>query len=151
MELLVVLAIVGILAAIAGPSLWGMMQRARINQALSMLRGGYFEVNREAQKKSRSCWITFPSSRTFEPTLRSDCFVTGNRTLTGVAIRHNYSGNRMGFDFQGRNNKLGTVVIYVPGSPYQKCLVTSNLLGATRAGTYRGNETQTSADLCDPD
>jgi prepilin-type N-terminal cleavage/methylation domain-containing protein len=87
-ETLVIIVIVGVLAAIAAPSFLTWYSKVKINNALAELEGALKEAQREAIRKSQNCTVTVPGGSnpvlTASPT---NCFVTGDRTLKDVSLR----------------------------------------------------------------
>jgi prepilin-type N-terminal cleavage/methylation domain-containing protein len=153
LEQLIVVFLIGILAAISAPSFMGMNQRAKINDAANILRIAVQEAQRQAIMKSKNCTIFLPITDTYNPTITGDCFVTGDRILKQVNLRHNYAskGNKIMFDFRGQSNVLGTMVIDKQSEnvSHQRCLVISNLIGMSRSGEYNPDQTTgASATYC---
>jgi prepilin-type N-terminal cleavage/methylation domain-containing protein len=145
LEQLIVILLVGILSAASVPTFFGLLQRTKINQAADTLRIAVQEAQRQAIMKSKDCTIFLPVTNTTNPTLKSDCFVMGDRTLKEVKIRHNYASksNKIVFNYRGRSNGLGTIVIDKIGEniTHQRCLVISNFIGMSRSGEYNPKET----------
>ncbi len=153
LEQLIVLFLIGLLASLSAPSFLGMYQRAKINSAASTLLSAVQEVQRQAIMKSKNCTIFLPLTNTNNPTITSDCFVTGDRTLKDVNLRHNYASknNQIVFDYRGRSNVLGTMVIdkIADNISYQRCLIISNFIGMSRSGDYNPTQkTGSSATYC---
>ncbi|GEM_PF-684114 len=165
MELLIVIILIGILSAIAAPSFFSWLVRARVNDATSMVKGAISESQQEAIRKSKSCLITFPPSDTVEPTIEGTCLVLGERILDKVKIRHNreivlpdivkpdgtiFRQNL--FDFKGRTDALSDhlVIVISPedNDSYQKCIVVSDGLGLIREGNYTSNESAVNIANC---
>lgn len=149
-EILVVVMIIGILGSLSGLGMVGLVNRGKLKQATTNLQGFFMEIQREAIKKGKTCTISLPEDGTINPVLTSDCAIMGSRTLSGVRIRHNYSGDRLTYNFQGVSNKLGTVILYSDAIMDQTCLVNSNRVGQGRRGRYAEDKrTGTSAQFCD--
>lgn len=138
-EVLIIVVVVGILAAIAVPSFLGWYNRQKVNQALTQVQGALKEAQREAIKKSKSCEINIPTGS--NQTIASDCFVTGSRTLDGVSIRRSKNPSwTVTYDFKGRTKDIanaGTIFFSVPNNSMpEKCLVISQGIGIMRTGTF---------------
>lgn len=176
-ELLIIVILIGILSAIGAPSLFSWVTRAKVNDAQTVLKGAFSEAQREAIRKSKKCNVTIPipvtpATFTVNPTIQSNCFVLGPRTLNGVKIRHN--GNTVFknvtattsttktatlFDFKGRteenldDNDVSTtdhlVIVISPSDndSSQKCLVISDDLGLIRSGNYLDANNTTTTDF----
>lgn len=152
-ESLIVISITGILATVSVPNFFGMYQKTKVDSALTTLNGAFQEAQREAMRKSKDCTITLSASGTTNPTISSPCFTTGNRTLTGVTLRHNRNSspvNQFRFDYRGGSDFLGTMVISSATTPHQRCFVVSNGIGMTRIGYYDRRQTSNAlASYCD--
>lgn len=141
LEMMIIVAIIGILAASATPSFFALNRRTQVNNALIELRGALQEAQREAIRRGRSCSITIPSGS--NQTLSSTCLNTGSRTFTGVSLRRNSAQATVTFDFKGRVTVGGAddnaIVVSVlnNNSETERCLMISQPLGLIRAGTYR--------------
>lgn len=132
-ELLTVVIIVGILAAIAVPSFLGLLNRSKVNNALAKARGALQEAQRESIRKSKTCTVIVPAGNNVTLTSptedtngnglldtgedingnsildKNNCLVTGDRQLDGVNTDHSNSVSGSGnwaitFDFRGRTN-----------------------------------------------
>ena len=140
-ETLVVIIIIGILSAVAAPSFLGMLNKAKVNDAVAKMRGALQEAQREAIRKSKNCTVTVPSGT--DPTVTSPCFITGVRTLTGIRIRVNATSlGTITFNFQGRATTGGSdnqaIVLSLANdtSTQERCLMISSPLGLIRNGIY---------------
>lgn len=138
-EVLIIVIIVGILAAIAAPSFLAFLNRSRVNNALVAVEGAFKEAQREAIRKSKSCEIDIPTGS--DQTITSDCFVTGPRTLDGIRIRLSKNTSwTVTYDFKGRTNDIsnaGTMFFSIPNTSMQeKCLVISQGIGIMRSGVF---------------
>ena len=137
LEQTIIMVILGILAAISAPSLWGMYNRFKVSDAINQLRSAFQEAQRQAVKKNEDCTVTLPTTGTSNPTIQISC--TSDRTLDDVTIRHNYSltsSNAITFNHKGETNNQGTIVLHIPNIYSQKCLVTSKGIGLMRSGNY---------------
>lgn len=135
-ETLIVVAMIGILSAISAPSFLAMLNKAKVNDALTQVKGALQEAQREAIRKSTSCTVTLGTS-----SITSPCLVTGARTLpNGVELTTNISGSQITFSFRGNTTNGGTTVLKMSDGSTQKqrCLVTSIGIGLIRTGEYNG-------------
>jgi prepilin-type N-terminal cleavage/methylation domain-containing protein len=73
-ETLVILIIIGILSAIAAPSYLGMLNRNKVNDGLTKVRGALQETQRVAMRRSRKCLLSLSSGN--QSMLTSNCFET---------------------------------------------------------------------------
>ena len=158
-ETLIIVAIVGILSAIAAPSFLSMFNRNKVNDALEQVRGALQEAQREAIRKSQSCTVTIDTTN---KKITSPCLVTGSRDLceekdnfgnctkSRVAIATNLNSSSIQFSFRGNTTASGTIVVYSSDNSTNKkgCLAISNGLGIMRTGDYNGSTTSVSASNC---
>lgn len=159
-EVLIIVVIVGILAAIAVPSFLGWYNRQKVNQALTKVQGALKEAQREAIKKSQGCQVKLDTANkevtaellnsSGNPTGKS-CLVTGDRQLpSGVSMATNISGSPPSTIFSYR----GTVTLYDTGKvvlfveEYKKCLALSSPLGIMRKGNFIGSTSDVTAGTC---
>ncbi len=146
-EILIVLLIVGILSALAAPSFLGMLNRAKVNDAVAKVRGALQEAQREAIRKSKSCSVTLDTTNN---KVTGSCLVTGDRTLPdGVAMANNINGV-IKFSFRGNTtftvpssvasptDPSGKIILYKSdgSTSDRKCVAISNGIGIIRSGTY---------------
>ncbi len=144
-EILTVLLIIGILAAIAAPSYLAMLNKNKVNNALSELRGALQEAQREAIRKSKSCSVTL---NTTNNRVTGSCLVTGERVLDGISMRASNSSFKFsykGVTLNSSNTELSDPIVVVvshSSNPnFQKCLVMSAPLGLIRADSYSSSDT----------
>jgi Tfp pilus assembly protein FimT len=155
-ETLIIFVIIGILAALVGPSFMGMFNRNKVNDSLAQLRAAMQEAQREAVRKNKSCQVKIDTTDTTITATPGDCLpITrdfcemrdrSNNNCTQaskVAIKTNLTGTppSLQFSYKGTTNKLGTIVVYsADGSTTQKgCLVISDGIGLMRTGEYTGS------------
>lgn len=147
-EILAVVVIVGILAAISLPSFLSWLNDRRVRDALVKVEGAMKEAQREAIRQGRTCGLTINTGTS--GSITGDCLVTGAREFGGnwltppVEIR----SNRTNYDFfvNGTTNSTATLVVALPdGSATQRCFVLSNGVGLMRKGTYENADTSGSS------
>jgi len=156
-EILIIVMIIGILSATAVPSFLAMYNRAKLNDAVTKVRGALQEAQREAIRKSKLCTVTLDKTNN---KVTGSCLVTGDRTLAddGVAIATNVnpdssiSGNPIQIKFDIRGNTTftvassaatdtsGKIILYNSGGSIsdRKCVAISKGIGLLRFGTYNG-------------
>lgn len=143
-ETSVVVAIVGVFAAIATPSFLSWYQSKQLNDALVRLEGALRESQREAVRRRQECIVDIPKG--VNQTISGTCLVTGERLLDNAEIQHNRGEDpwQVKFDFKGRNfdpAQSGTIVLSIPGTTVSpKCLVISVGIGLMRTGNYDGTD-----------
>ena len=144
-ETSIILVIIGVLAAIAGPGLIRWYQSKQLDDALTRLESALRESQREAIRRSQECTVDIPQGA--NQTIFGTCLITGDRPLKDVEIQHNRSENPwiVKFDFKGQtrgSKQSGTIDLSVPGSTVSpKCLVISNGIGLMRTGNYESGGT----------
>lgn len=159
-EILVVVAMVGILSAIAAPSFLAYLNRAKVREAQTKVLGALKESQRESMRKSRNdCQVNIPSGN--NQSLTGNCLVTGDRNLKetlkeiskseDISIRRTNSISSITFNFRGGTGNSGTIVLALPNgtSSQQKCLVIAAGIGIMRTGDYdKSDTTGTDPALC---
>ncbi|MBV5257834.1 prepilin-type N-terminal cleavage/methylation domain-containing protein [Synechococcus moorigangaii CMS01] len=166
-ELLTALAIAGILAAIASPSMIGFVNKSRIRQAQADVFGILLDSQRNAIKNSGDCVVTLTPG--VESTITSTC--SPERRLSNAQLRHNGAEsngggdqileetNTLTFNFKGETtdaiNASGdstNLVIIISdrdgNRSYQRCIVISDGIGLVRQGQYPANEATTNPTEC---
>ena len=143
-EILIVVLIMGILAAIAIPSFLAMNNKIKLNYALTSLRASIEEAQRNAIRNSNNCLVTLPTTGTSNPVVNSPCFIAGNLTLNNVMMRNNLTS--VTFNYRGdtatSTATKGTIILSMPNQMgEQKCLVISPGIGLIRTGNYAVNDT----------
>jgi len=157
-EVITVLLLVGILAAIAAPSFLEILNRRKIENATIQARAALQEAQQEAIRRNRSCTVNVINAGELKangkvaehPTLQSSCLVLGDRTLEGVQIRRPNNLSSINFAFRGTTQSTGTIVFYIPNTyTQQQCLVIAPGLGIMRTGNYNNQDfTGFSASNC---
>lgn len=174
MEIVITGIMVGILSAIAAPSLIGLISGSNVKQAQEQVESALQDVQRQAIRRGVSCQITIntstnpvtlSSTTTAAPgsTTRAACLSGSSLVLPkDVAINTTLSGSppTVSFNFRGLTSDAGTLVFYPRGAVYSgdadarkspRCLVISMTLGMMRSGTYTRNPTITpDPTKCDP-
>ena len=151
-ELLVVLIITGIIAAIAAPNFSRLLNRNRVNEAFSTLVGAIKETQRIAMFKGQTCRINIDVATNTLTGNPSNCLL-GDRTFGDeIRIRTNIPGTipNISFSHKGSTTKMGTIVVSTENASLQKCFVIALGTGITRIGNYKGSSTgSVSATLCE--
>ncbi|MBW4577865.1 MAG: prepilin-type N-terminal cleavage/methylation domain-containing protein [Aphanothece sp. CMT-3BRIN-NPC111] len=82
-EALIIVAIVGILSAIAAPSFLSMYNRSQTNSALNQTRGALQEAQRQAIRYSKNCTVALTTGSTAK--LSSNCFESADQFIKASA------------------------------------------------------------------
>jgi Tfp pilus assembly protein FimT len=140
-ELSVILAVIGVLGAIAAPSFLSWYQSKQLDDALVRLENALRESQQEAIKRSQTCTVDIPEG--LNQSISGTCLLTGDRPLKYIQIQHSRTKSKawqIQFDFRGRTqgvDQSGTISLSIPGAAATpKCLVISNGIGLMRSGNY---------------
>jgi len=174
-EMLVIVAVIGIVAAISAPSFLAYLNRAKVRDAQTRVEGALKEAQREAMRKSKNCTVVVPAGTSVTLTSPTEdlnsngvldagedlnsneildtnnCLITGNRSLDGISIRR--STSPITFNFRGGidSGAPKTIVFALPSdtATQQECLVIAPGIGLMRTGNYADNDTSgSSAENC---
>ncbi|MDJ0650062.1 MAG: type II secretion system protein [Xenococcaceae cyanobacterium MO_188.B19] len=143
-ETLAVAIMVGILAAIAAPNLFGLLTRNRINQALSQIEGAITEAQRQAIRQGKSCTVEIDTTNNAISGNPSNCLLNEREIADSIEIETNLSGTppSIKFSYKGSSSKAGKIVVSSLGSNLKKCFAISLGLGITRTGEYEPDSSQ---------
>jgi prepilin-type N-terminal cleavage/methylation domain-containing protein len=136
-ESLIVVAIVGILVAIAIPSLKAAIDRANLAQATDMVVGSFQQAQREAMRRDRGCTLTL--DRIGRKIVgEQGCLLDGDRYLpASISIDYTGADGEIQYGIRGNTTTNKTVILSVRDSPRNKrCLTVSAPLGIIRLGSY---------------
>jgi prepilin-type N-terminal cleavage/methylation domain-containing protein len=135
-ETLIVLAIVGILIAMAIPSFLAALNRAKLAQATDLVVASLQEAQRESIRRNRSCTLTLDKvSRKIVG--QQGCLLSGDRHLPDP-IDLDYTGTgSIQYGIRGNTTTNKSVVLAIRDSPNNtRCLTVSAPLGIIRLGSY---------------
>jgi prepilin-type N-terminal cleavage/methylation domain-containing protein len=141
-ELMITVAVMGILAAIAVPSFMPWLHQQQVNAALNQVDQAIQETQNEAIKRNQACQMTL--TRGNNANVTGNCLVSGTRTLKDVTLDHIRAQNdwTISFNAHGHNrspaNSPGTLWLSASGAK-PKCLVISVGIGLRRVGNYVNN------------
>jgi prepilin-type N-terminal cleavage/methylation domain-containing protein len=135
-ESLVVISIVGILAAMAIPSLIAAQNRAKLAQATDIVVASLQEAQREAIRRNQTCTLTLDKINR-KIAGQQGCLLSGDRNLPD-AIDLDYTGTgSIHYGIRGNTTTNKSVVLAVRDSPTNtRCLTVSAPLGIIRLGSY---------------
>lgn len=143
LELMVVLFMIGIIAAIASPNFIGLLGRIKVSASLEQLLGAIRETQRQAMRQSKSCRVNiYPGNNTITAT-PNDCLLNDRQIDSHVTIRSNFPGSNpnISFSHKGNTTRMGTIVLSSDLTDFQQCFVISLGLGIMRTGDYTGSKT----------
>lgn len=136
LEILIVIFIAGILAAIASPSLLGWYRRTQLDNAMTNVRGVLQGAQQEAMRRSDTCSVTF-NTGTDDPVTVSSCL--SNINLPDPVNLSLSGGSTISFGFRGNTNNNNTLHFSSEAVNEDKCLAISMPLGIIREGIYDSN------------
>jgi len=161
-EQIVVVLIMGILAAIATPSLLGWYQRTRLNSAVNDVRGTLLEAQQNAMRNSQPCEVSFNDSEDTNngedfkivkpnsgemPEIQANCggLIRELPDPNQIAIT-TVNNQTVNFNYQGRitNDDETTFIFSSSAVNEDKCLVVSTPLNVIREGIYEDDQCQES-------
>ena len=138
-ELMVVLVIIGVIAAIASPTFISLLSRYRLDGALQQLLGAINESQRLAMLQAKSCKIEISPS-TNNITANAGCLLSNRKINDGITIRSNFPGStNITFSYKGSTTRMGTIVLSSDYTDIQKCFVIALGTGIKRIGDYEGS------------
>ena len=142
-EIVVVLIIIGIFAAIAAPNFARLLSRIRVNNSFSTVVGAIKEAQRQAIRQGKMCRVSINTNNNTLTGIPANCLLTQRNIDRSITIRSNIPGTipNISFSFRGSTTKMGTIVVSSPNTESQKCFVISLGTGIARTGTYTGNRT----------
>ena len=139
-ELMIVLIIIGVIAAIASPTFIGLLSRYRLNGALQQLLGAINESQRLAMLQGKSCRIEI-SPITKNITANAGCLLSNRKIGDEITIRSNFTGTtNITFSYKGSTTRMGTIVLSSDYTDSQKCFVIALGTGIKRIGNYNGSK-----------
>lgn len=158
-EMITVVIIVGVIAAIAAPNLLGMLNRSRLDEAMRQVAGGLKEVRKQAENRGKACKIKFVT-KTIDGKSRqainvsdstySGCLLSERIMPVNVSVN---TGTITDITFSGRGNidaaSAGTIVLSHSGTSTQKCVQIEGALGNILTGIYVDTDNDGTADDCE--
>ncbi len=136
-ESLIIVAIVGILVAMAVPSMKAAIDRANLVRATDMVVASLQEAQREAMRRDRACTLTLDKVGR-KIVGEQGCLLTGDRYLP-EPIEIDYTGatGEIQYGIRGNTTTNKAVILSVGNSRQNtRCLTISAPLGIIRLGTY---------------
>ncbi|MDJ0719198.1 MAG: type II secretion system protein [Prochloraceae cyanobacterium] len=147
-ETLVVVVLIGVLAAVATPSFTAWRNKNNVNQAITNTRSALIEAYRQAQRQSQNCSINLGASSISSS---DNCLLSARDLPSNVELASNLTGGKLDFDFNGNISAGGTIVLYEQETGYKKCLVISEPLAIIREGSYTGDISSINDSNCKKD
>ena len=140
-ELAVVVAIIGIVAAIASPTFLALISKNRLNQGIQQLLGAVNEAQRQAMLRGLICTVRVNPSTNEITANPSVCLLSSRQLDLEITIRENFPGSvaNIAFSHKGNTTRMGTIVLSSNNTNVQKCFVISLGTGIKRIGEYNGS------------
>lgn len=140
-EMITVIIIVGVIAAIAAPNFLGLLNRNRVNEAVRQIEGAIKEAQRQAMAKGEVCRVDIDTNTNIVSSNPSYCLLGDRKIDENISIRTNIPGSipNISFSHRGSTTKMGTIVVSAANTNLQKCFVISLGTGITRTGIYEGS------------
>lgn len=135
-ESLIVVAIVGILTAMAMPSFIAAQNRAKLAQATDMVVASLQEAQREAIRRNQSCRLTLDKTAGKIAGDRG-CLLSGDRILPdAIALDYTGASQDIQYGIRGNTTTNKTVILAIKDHPSNtRCLTVSAPLGIVRMGS----------------
>ena len=153
-EVLLIVIILGIFAALAAPSFLSWVNRKRVEDALSLVEGAVKEAQAVAIRKSQACELNISASSV--TSVPPNCLPTGARDLTQVSGGSNSTGvtlitknnAKITFSPKGTTTSTNIFVFYHPEQDQgMRCLAISSGIGIIRTGQFKGPHVPTVSDV----
>lgn len=142
-EMIVTVIIVGVLAAVAVPSLEGLLNQMRVKDGLRQIESSLKEAQRQAMRRGSNCTVTLNGSNNMITAAPTQC-LAGSKIVDDRLEFKGNDGNSIEVTFSHKgNNSSGakTIAIYKDGAinGMQKCVILAANLGGIKSGIYTGN------------
>lgn len=145
-ELIVVFTIIGISAAISGPSWVNSRRQERVNEVFTRIRGALIEAQTNANRMSKTCSITITDTgvRLTNSTTHQGCLlenISFDSSVVSVTSSAGPMPQDIAFTYRGRTSDSQTIEIArkdFSGNVLRatgKCIVISSV-GMIRTGVY---------------
>ena len=142
-ELISVLIIIGVIAAIASPNFVSFVRRQQVKEAFYTLVGAIKETQRQAMVKGKVCRVDIDINTNIVSGNPGSCLLGVRAIDEDISIRTNIPGStpNISFSHKGSTTKAGTIVVSAANTDLQKCFVIALGTGITRTGKYTGSST----------
>ena len=159
-EMITVVIIVGVIAAIAAPNLLGMLVQTRVKDSLGQVEGAVREAQKLAIRRGKPCTIVFTTNDSGNSTVKAKtgfngCLLSTRELANSVSFSLLNSGSlvlinssneiELSFSGKGNPNAPGIMVISHPQTNSQKCIQIEGLLGNILTGNYNSTSQECEA------
>ncbi len=145
-EMLATAAMVSVIAAIAVPSLVGMLNRYRVQESMREVEGAIKEAQKQAIRNRRTCEIIFNTTtvdgetREFITTdaANNGCLLSNRTLYSNITIAG--APAKITFSSKGNtdNASQGIIIISHSDTNTEKCVQIEGLFGNVTTGNYDG-------------
>ena len=152
-EMITVVIIVGVIAAIAAPNLLGMLVQTRVKDSLGQVEGAIKEAQKLAMRRGKPCTIVFTTNASGNSTVEAKtgfngCLLSTRELADSVffSLLDSGTGNldliddsnemELSFSSKGNPDKQRIMVISHAQANSQKCIQIEGLLGSILTGNY---------------
>lgn len=151
LEMLAAVGIVGIMIAIATPSLLATQASKKLSHSVEKLRENIEITQYQAIKKSKQCQVSIESSSR----IAGSCNTTSSTTPDGWRSEANLENGismtwetptSLVYNFRGITQNSGTIILSSDDVATRKCVKIDSGLGLTYTGTYN---TTTATPTCE--
>ena len=97
-EIITVVIIIGVIAAISAPNLLGLLNRNRVNEAMRDIEGGLREASKQAIRNGTQCTVNIGANGISNPAGGNGCLLS-NRVLNNLVT---LNSNRTTIVFSGK-------------------------------------------------
>lgn len=138
-EMMTVVIIIGVVAAIAAPNFLGLLNQNRIKEAAQQVEGAIREAQRRAMSQGKPCSIAVNTTNRTIANSGTDRCLLNTRVLNDL-VQLNSSETTL--TFTGKGNITGAtgtpaMVVSIPNaSDSRKCVVLEGMFGTLRSGDY---------------
>jgi prepilin-type N-terminal cleavage/methylation domain-containing protein len=136
LETIFTLAIVGVVMAMAVPSLFAAYQRAQLTEARDLIIGSLREAQQTAAQKHGQCQIVLDSTA-HRITSSDGCLPTGDRQLSkDITLGYNGIGDKINYGLRGNTTTNKSIFVGIKNTDrsQQLCISISAPLGIIRTG-----------------
>ncbi|GAB4234790.1 MAG: hypothetical protein Kow0049_18910 [Stanieria sp.] len=154
-EIVITSIVVGVLAAISVPNLFGLFTQNTVKADISKIESALKEAQRQAIRKSKQCTVSidYSSSPIAISSNPPDCILSKREIDETLVMKSepNDSTLDITFSYKGNVQNSYTIVLYSDFASTRKCVYVSDGLGIIKQGSYLGDVSGTiDPNQCQP-
>lgn len=141
-EIIVTVIVVGILSAVAAPSLLGLLNQTRVNDGLRQIQSSLKEAQRQAMRRGDTCTVTLDATNNTIIGTPVQCLAGSKTVDSNLKFKGDADPVVINFSRKGSNaSGEKTIAIYRDGvtNSIQKCVILTANLGGVKTGIYTGS------------